>query len=103
MEKNCSHSQRRIRTRSASFIKTHYQVQLDYLASKGLNFSHSLAAINDMIWSTSVQYGPTTGLISRALKGKNLETLTDADVITIVQDYKINHVEDLSIIPDLVG
>ncbi|HFS2350435.1 TPA: hypothetical protein ACHXFU_005209, partial [Escherichia coli] len=75
--------------------KTHYQVQLDYLASKGLNFSHSLAAINDMIWSTSVQYGPTTGLISRALKGKNLETLTDADVITIVQDYKINHVEDL--------
>ncbi|HFO3881032.1 TPA: hypothetical protein ACHJTJ_005226, partial [Escherichia coli] len=62
---------------------------------KGLNFSHSLAAINDMIWSTSVQYGPTTGLISRALKGKNLETLTDADVITIVQDYKINHVEDL--------
>ncbi|ELT9933405.1 hypothetical protein QNZ33_004169 [Escherichia coli] len=75
--------------------KTHYQEQLDYLASKGLNFSHSLAAINDIIWSTSVQYGPTTGLISRALKGKNLETLTDADVITIVQDYKINHVEDL--------
>ncbi|WP_258133507.1 hypothetical protein [Klebsiella quasipneumoniae] len=75
--------------------KTHYQVQIDLLASKGLNFSHSRAAINDMIWSTSVQYGPTTGLISRALKGKDFETLTDADVITIVQDYKINHVEDL--------
>lgn len=75
--------------------KTHYQVQIDLLTSKGLNFSHSRAAINDMIWSTSVQYGPTTGLISRALKGKDFETLTDADVITIVQDYKINHVEDL--------
>lgn len=75
--------------------KTHYQVQIDLLASKGLNFSHSRAAINDMIWSTSDQYGPTTGLISRALKGKDFETLTDADVITIVQDYKINHVEDL--------
>ncbi|QLR43379.1 hypothetical protein HV346_12125 [Enterobacter sp. RHBSTW-00994] len=75
--------------------KTHYQVQIDLLASKGLNFSHSRAAINDMIWSTSVQYGPSTGLISRALKGKDFETLTDADVITIVQDYKINHVEDL--------
>ncbi|MBX4652839.1 hypothetical protein [Klebsiella michiganensis] len=75
--------------------KTHYQVQIDLLASKGLNFSHSRAAINDMIWSTSVQYGPTTGLISRALKGKDFETLTDAEVITIVQDYKINHVEDL--------
>ncbi|EBC6378490.1 hypothetical protein C3570_11475 [Salmonella enterica] len=75
--------------------KTHYQVQIDLLASKGIYFSHSRAAINDMIWSTSVQYGPTTGLISRALKGKDFETLTDADVITIVQDYKINHVEDL--------
>jgi hypothetical protein len=75
--------------------KTHYEVQLGYLKSKGIVFSAEHAAINDMIWSTSVQCGPTTGVIFRALKGKDVNSLSEKDVITIVQDYKETNVENL--------
>lgn len=79
-----------------AYIKeTHYEIQVDYLKTKGIVFSAEHAAINDMIWSTSVQYGPKTGVIVRALKDKNVSSLSEKDVITIVQDYKYSNVENL--------
>nr|WP_072310597.1 hypothetical protein [Hafnia alvei] len=65
------------------------------MKSKGIEFSKTHAAINDITWSTSVQYGARTGITVRALKGKNISALSEKDIITIVQDYKFNNVENL--------
>lgn len=90
-----SHTDEFSKEQHAYIKKTHYEVQLDYLKSKGVVFSAEHAAINDMIWSTSVQYGPKTGVIVRALKGKDVGSLSEKDIITIVQDYKYTNVENL--------
>ncbi|EBN5764058.1 hypothetical protein DRB41_24330 [Salmonella enterica] len=73
--------------------KTHYEVQLGFLGKKGINIKHKRAAIHDMIWSTSVQYGPYTDIIIKATKEFSFENATDAQIITAVQDYKYAHVE----------
>lgn len=73
--------------------KTHYDVQLSFLAKHGANINHKRAAIHDMIWSTSVQYGPYTDLIVKATKELSFENATDDQIIAAVQDYKYNHVE----------
>ena len=73
--------------------KTHYDVQLSFLAKNGVNINHKRAAIHDMIWSTSVQYGPYTDLIVKATKELSFDNATDDQIISAVQDYKYNHVE----------
>jgi hypothetical protein len=73
--------------------KTHYEAQLGFLAKHGISIKHKRAAIHDMIWSTSVQYGPYTNLIVKAVAGLSLDSATDVQIITAVQDYKHDSVE----------
>lgn len=73
--------------------KTHYEVQLEFLAKHGIHINHKRAAIHDMIWSTSVQYGPYTNIIIKSLDGLSFDSATDIQIITAVQDYKYNNVE----------
>nr|WP_230492978.1 hypothetical protein [Martelella alba] len=68
-------------------------MQLGFLTKKGIDIKHKRAAIHDMIWSTSVQYGPYTDLIVKATKGLSFDDATDSQIITAVQDYKYAHVE----------
>ncbi|WP_157093224.1 hypothetical protein [Buttiauxella noackiae] len=77
-----------------NFIKeTHYDVQIIFLAKKGIVIKNKRAAIHDMIWSTSVQYGPYNDVIYKATAGMSFDSSSDAEIITAVQDYKYNHVE----------
>ncbi|MGL4756392.1 MAG: hypothetical protein ACRCXB_28900 [Aeromonadaceae bacterium] len=73
--------------------KTHYEAQLGFLAKHGISINHKRAAIHDMIWSTSVQYGPYTNLIVKAVAGLSFDSATDVQIITAVQDYKHDNVE----------
>ncbi len=72
------------------FIKsTHY----DVLAAKiktdtGLDVSVRSAALRDVVWSVAVQHGPNSGLISTALKGKNLASITDEQIIDAIYDER---------------
>ncbi|TOY94909.1 type VI secretion system tip protein TssI/VgrG [Vibrio fluvialis] len=78
------------------FIKrTHYDVQVKYLKNKGFILSHNRAAVHDLIWSTSVQFGPRTNLITRALDGEDVSKVSDVDLIIKVQDYKESNTEKL--------
>ncbi|ELE2163529.1 type VI secretion system tip protein VgrG [Vibrio fluvialis] len=78
------------------FIKrTHYDVQVKYLKNKGFILSHNRAAVHDLIWSTSVQFGPRTNLIIRALDGEDVSKVSDVDLIIKVQDYKESNTEKL--------
>ncbi|MCU6667258.1 hypothetical protein M8013_00585 [Enterobacteriaceae bacterium H4N4] len=73
--------------------KTHYDVQLSFLEKNGIKLTHKRAAIHDMIWSTSVQYGPYTNLIVKATENILFESSTDSQIIELVQDYKYINTE----------
>lgn len=80
------------------FIKsTHFDPAMAGLKGAGLDLSGRGAAVQDALWSTSVQFGAGSakrgngaiGLITKALAGKDLSQMTDAQIVTAIQDYKI--------------
>ena len=56
--------------------------------------------MQDLIWSTSVQYGPyrnrkrrnSENPVVRALIGKNISNMSDADIVNAVQKNKLDNV-----------
>lgn len=75
--------------------KTHFDVQQSKLKKGGMDLSNRGAAVQDMIWSTSVQFGGSTGVIEKALGGKNVAKMSDAEIISAVQDYKKRNTKSL--------
>ncbi|GEM_PF-399898 len=60
--------------------RTHYQVQLDKVKTDtGVDLSTRSAAIRDVVWSTSVQHGPETGAVVKAMARVEGQGLTPAD------------------------
>ena len=78
-------------------IQRHYTPQLQAIKTElGYDFSTRGKAIQDMVWSTAVQYrGNTPKLIERAQKESRLDfhTATDAEIIIAVQNTKSKHVD----------
>jgi len=79
---------------------THYDKLLDSLAIQGLDLSRRGIAVQDMLWSTSVQFGGNTSLVTKALNEKfgskiNISLISDKEIINAVQGYKINHNDQL--------
>jgi hypothetical protein len=71
------------------FIKrTHFDRQMAKLQKGGMDLSGRGAAVQDAIWSTSTQFGGNTSLIMKALKGKNVSAMSDAEIVSAIQDYK---------------
>jgi hypothetical protein len=80
------------------FIKEkYYDVQSKVLKENGLDLSNRGPAVQDALWSTSVQFrGLTSSIFENGLEekfGKNydLSKLADKDIVDAVQDYKIAH------------
>lgn len=72
------------------FIKaTHYDPVVLRLKRAGMDMTGRSQAVQEMIWSTSVQFPPS--LIENALRGKDASSMSDADIINAVQDYKMIH------------
>ena len=61
----------------------------------GIDISEKGSAVQDAIWSTSTQYGPglTGSIVRDAVKGKDLSTLTDTELIDAIQDVKRDKVD----------
>lgn len=73
-----------------SFIKqTHYDPQMRALQRAGIDLSKRGAAVQDSIWSTSVQFGGSTSLVKDALRGKDVSRMSDEEIVSAIQDYKI--------------
>jgi Ca2+-binding RTX toxin-like protein len=77
-----------------------YGKTVGLLTGEGIDLSERGPAIQDAIFSTSVQFGPTgaTDLIKSAIDGiyganANISTITDRDLIIAIQQYKIQHNE----------
>ncbi len=74
------------------FIKaTHYDPTLARLNKSGIDLSKRGKAVQEAIFSTSVQYGTGKAhkLVRDSLKGKDLSTLSDADIVAAIQDRKL--------------
>ena len=77
--------------------RSHYGEQLDSLKAKGLDLSGRGRAVQDALWSTSVQFrGLTPRIFAKGLEEKfgrdhELSKLSDQDIVEAVQDYKIAH------------
>ncbi len=85
-----------------TFIKKEFfDVQNEALKGRGVDLSDRGRAVQDMLWSTSVQYRDLTpGVVANGLeekfgKGYTLSKLTDEQVVGAVQDYKLAHNDTL--------
>lgn len=74
---------------------THYQPQMDKLANSGIDLSKRGSAVQDAVWSTSVQFGGDTGLVKKALAGKDTSKMKDEEITAAIQDYKIANNDSL--------
>ncbi len=72
--------------------KKYYDVMISNLKRQGLDLTTFGPAVQDLVWSTAVQFGPgRTSIFTEPLKGKT--QLTDSDIVNIVSEYKINNVQ----------
>ncbi|KVC81362.1 hypothetical protein [Burkholderia ubonensis] len=80
------------------FIKaTHYDPALSGLKGAGIDLSGRGAAVQDAIWSSSVQFGAgnakhgngAIGIFQKALAGRDVSKLSDEQIVSAVQDYKL--------------
>lgn len=70
--------------------KTHYDPQIQNLKQRGIDLTQRGPAVQDAIWSTSVQFGGGTSIIRRALsRFNNINDVSDDKIIEAIQDYKI--------------
>ena len=74
--------------------KKYYDVAMANLQRQGLDMTKYGPAVQDLIWSGAVQFGPAnTRAFTEALRDKS--TLTDRDIVTLVSEWKINNVNTL--------
>lgn len=73
-----------------AFIQnTYYDRQMRRLQAVGIDLSDRGPAVQDMLWSTAVQFqNRTRSIVNGALQGQELNTLSDVDIVSKVQDYK---------------
>lgn len=69
--------------------RTHYDPQVKKVSqATGMDFSKKGRAVQEMLYSTGIQYGPNSGVVGAALKGKNTANMSDAEIVAAVQEYK---------------
>ena len=74
--------------------KKYYDVMVANLNRAGLSLIQYGPAVQDLIWSTAVQFGPSrTSIFTEPLKNKSL--LTDADIVKLVSEYKLSNIDVL--------
>ncbi len=80
------------------FIKsTHYDPAVAGLKNAGIDLSERGAAVQDAIWSSSVQFGAGSakrgngaiGMFQKALAGRDVSKLSDEQIVSALQDYKL--------------
>jgi len=76
----------------AHAVKTHYNPQVAKLQKSGLDLSSKGLGVQEAVMSTANQYGASTDVIEKALAGKDIKKMSDADIINAIQDYKASTV-----------
>jgi hypothetical protein len=69
--------------------RTHVAPMMQRLATAGIDLSGRGEAVKEAIFSTATQFGPGSSVVQKALAGRNVAQLSDADIVTAIQDHKI--------------
>jgi hypothetical protein len=76
--------------------RTHYDIQVERLKERGIDLSDRGPAVQDALWSSSVQYrGRTPDIVELGLERVHgerfdLRALTDAQIVTAIQTQKLD-------------
>lgn len=70
--------------------KTHYDVTVNKVSTIGLDVNTRSKALQDAVWSTSVQHGSSGGakVINNALGGRDPNTMSDEEIINAIYDER---------------
>lgn len=71
--------------------KEHFDPPHEKLQKAGIDLTGRGKSVQDSIWSTSVQFGANSSLIQKALKNKDVAKMSDKDIVSSIQDYKIEN------------
>ena len=74
-------------------VSTQYNTQSSRLKNSGCDLSTRGNGVQEMIFTTSTQYGPNTDVIKNALAGRDVDSMTDDEIVEVVNDYKIATVD----------
>ena len=74
-------------------VSTQYSYMSNKLAKNGVDLSGRGDGVQEMIFSTSTQYGKKSEVILDALEGKNVDGMTDNEIIETVTAHKIATVD----------
>lgn len=86
------------------YVKSqYYDKAMSALQREGIDLSGHGRAVQDAVWSTAVQFGAggnstsrgAVGMIRQALQGKDARTMSDAEIVSALQDYKIQNNDKL--------
>ena len=70
-------------------VTTQYSHMSNNLQNSGIDLTSRGNGVQEMIFSTSTQYGKNSTVINKALEGKNVDGMTDDEIVECVNDYKI--------------
>ena len=74
--------------------RVYYDVMIANLQRAGYDMTKYGPAVQDLVWSTAVQFGPgRVTIFTVPLKGKS--ELTDKDIVNLVSEYKLSQVDTL--------
>ncbi len=66
-------------------MQTNYEPQVKRIRTDtGLDVNNRSATLKDVVWSVSIQHGPNSKLVKRALGKKNVSKMTDAEIIDAI-------------------
>lgn len=70
--------------------RTHYDPAMRKLQKNGIDFENRSRALNELVFSTATQYGAggAPNKIMRALEGMDVNSMSDEQIITAIQDNK---------------
>ena len=67
---------------------THYDKYMRKLKSDGIDLSSRSCSVKDALWSIAVQHGSGNKIVHRALEGRDISSLSDADIINLIYDER---------------
>ncbi|UAW53244.1 hypothetical protein pEaSNUABM30_00126 [Erwinia phage pEa_SNUABM_30] len=77
------------KAQSDYITRTHYAPLAAKMQNEvGVDLTKRGAGVKELMYSTAVQYGAGTSVISNALQGKDVNSMSDDELIKTIQDYK---------------
>ena len=72
----------------AFMLEEYYKPYWRHMVNKGFDANKHSRAAQEILWSTSIQYGPGTSVLDQAFSGKNPQGMSAPQLVKTAMDYK---------------